>query len=183
MKAIRLFTACLFLFLSAALYCQTKSANDTMHWRASKPLSWGDFKGKPKKINGMRGEAFCMNYSKYEKPNPLKKTKYKVFAIWDKSKSWIDPNSKTTEELLYYQTLFNIYEVNARKLRKEFSETKFGINPDAVFEEKYNASNAALIDECDQYKEETQAGTSEEAVKKWDAKIKAELKELQQYPE
>ena len=184
MKKIVSLLAATFLFcLTINVHAQPKNPNDTIHWRAGKPLSWEDFKGKPKKANGLTGEAFCMNYSKYEKPNPLKKTKYKVFAIWDRGKSWIDPKVKTPEELLYYQTLFNIYELNARKLRKEFSETKFGINPDQLFQAKYNSFNEALMDECRQYESETGSGTDRDEVKKWSEKINSELKLLDKYPE
>lgn len=178
---LSLFIALLICGNTNLLIAQSKS--DTLHWNSNRPLTWGDFLGQPKNISGMKGEAFCMAYAKYAKPNPLKKTKFKVYAIWDRKKSWVLPASKTKEDLQYYQVLYNLYELNARRLRKELSETKFGINPDQVFQEKYNASNAKLIDETDSYKEETEAGTNEDAVKKWDEKVKTELKELEQHKE
>ena len=84
---------------------------------------------------------------------------------------------------MYYQTLFDIYEVHARKLRKEFSETKFGINPDAVFQEKYNANDALLINRCNEFKNDTESGSNGEAVKRWAGKIKMGLEELEHYTE
>lgn len=155
--------------------------NDTLHWKESKPLSWADFKGKPK--TGMSGEAFCQLDANYEKPNPLKKTKFKIYAVWDKKKSWIAPGSKTEDELLYYQILFSIYEVHARKLRKEFSETKFGLNPEAEFRTKYNAATENITDETNEYRDETKEGEDKAAVKKWDDKIKKEIKDLEKFHE
>ena len=171
----------LLLFFPFAVFSQSKNSNDTIHWRETKPLSWGDFKGKPK--GGMNGEAFCMLEANYEKPNPLKKTKFKIAAVWDKGKSWIAPASKTADELLYYQVLFSIYEVQARKLRKEFSETKFGLNPEAEFREKYNTAAENITDEENEYRDETKEGTDAAAVKKWDAKKKEELMQLEKYKE
>ena len=175
-----LFT-CACLFISSEIFSQTKTSNDTIHWRESKPLSWTDFKGKPK--SGMSGQAFCMLEANYEKPNPLKKTKFKIAAVWYKSKSWIESSSKTEGELLYYQVLFSIYEAHARKLRKEFIETKFGLNPEKEFREKYNSAAESLTDESNEYRDETKEGEDKEAVKKWDVKEKEELKKLEKFGE
>ena len=171
----------LLLLFPCIVFSQSKSLNDTIHWKASKPLSWADFKGKPK--TGMSGEAFCTIDAKYEKPNPLKKTKFKIFAVWDKSKSWIALASKTEDELLYYQVLFNIYEVHTRQLRKEFSETKFGIDPEKTFREKYNKADASLMDDTRDFRDETDEGANVEELKKWDEKVKKELKDLEQFHE
>src|ERR1051326_3612817 len=133
---IRFVSIFIFVVLGVVKGFSQSKPGDTLHWKENKPLTWADFKGKPK--SGMSGEAFCTIDAKYEKPNPLKKTKFKIFAIWDRSKSWIAPASKNTDELLYYQVLFNIYEVHARQLRKEYSETKLGIDPEKTFREKYN---------------------------------------------
>ena len=177
---IRLFLSSIFLVSCSTIFSQVKPS-DTLHWKESKPLSWAEFKGKPK--NGMSSEAFCMIDAKYEKPNPLKKTKFKIFAVWDKSKSWIAPASKTADELLYYQVLFNIYEVHARQLRKEFSETKFGIDPEKTFRAKYNEADASLTEDERNFRDETNEGAEAEELKKWDDKVKKELKDLEQFHE
>ena len=176
----KIFFLFILVFISSALFAQVKPS-DTLHWKESKPLSWAEFKGKPK--NGMSGEAFCMIDARYEKPNPLKKTKFKIFAVWDKSKSWIAPASKTADELLYYQVLFNIYEVQARKLRKELSESKPGLDPEKTFREKYNQADASLTDDQRDFRDETDEGANIEELKTWDEKVKKELKDLQQFHE
>ena len=171
----------LLLLFPTLVFPQSKNSNDTMHWQANKPLSWEDFKGKPK--SGMSGEAFCILDAKYEKPNPLKKTKFKIAAVWDRKKSWIAPASKTADELLYYQVLFNIYEVHARKLRKELSETKFGLNPEEEFREKYNTAAENITEETNDYRDETNEGVGVSSVNKWNDKIKEELKLLDNFKE
>lgn len=169
------------IFISFLSFSQVKSG-DTLHWKESKPLTWNDFKGKPK--NGMNGEAFCMIDARYEKPNPLKKTKFKIYAVWDKSKSWIAANSKNENELLYYQVLFNIYEVHARQLRKDFSEIKkWGIDPEKTFRAKYNEADASLTEEEHNLRDETDDGSSIDILKKWDEKVKKELNDLAQFQE
>ncbi len=173
-----------FLFIlisiSSIAFSQIKPG-DTLHWRESKPLSWDDFKAKPKKE--MTGEAFCMLEANYEKPNPLRKTKFKIFAVWYKSKSSIAPSAKTEDELHYYQVLFDIYEAHARKLRKDFSETKFGLNPEKEFRDKYNDEVEKITDETNDYRDETKEGADAAAVKKWETKEKEELKQLEKFKE
>ena len=168
-----------FLFISSFVFSQAK--NDTLHWKENKPLSWENFKGKPK--NGMSGEAFCNLEAAYEKPNPLKKTKFKIFAVWNTQKSWIDPKSKNADELLYYQVLFNIYEVHVRQLKKELTETKTGLDPEKTFRAKYNEADASLTEDCRSYREETDEGAEKEELNAWDEKIKKQLKDLEQFRE
>jgi|ERR1051326_2521333 hypothetical protein len=177
---MKLIFAVVSVFISSFIIAQTKPG-DTLHWSESKPLSWDDFKARPKKE--MTGETFCMLEANYEKPNPLKKTKFKIFAVWYKSKSSIAPSSKSADELLYYQVLFNIYEAHARKLRKDFSETKFGLNPEKEFRDKYNDEVEKLTDETNDYRDETNEGSNAAAVKKWEAKEKEELKQLEKFKE
>jgi hypothetical protein len=176
-----LFLLCGIVTLSEVEGFSQAKPGDTLHWKEGKPLSWADFKGKSK--NGMAGEAFCTIDAKYEKPNPLKKTKFKIFAVWDRSKSWIAAASKNEDELLYYQVLFNMYEVHARQLRKEFSETKWGMDPEKVFRAKYNEADASLTDDVRNFRDETDEGANMEELKKRDEKIKKALKDLLQFQE
>lgn len=168
--------------LLALLYTAASGQkSDTLHWKENKPLQWSDFKAKPK--SGLTGEAFCNLEANYEKPNPLKKTKFKIYAVWDKGKSWIAPSSRTEDELRYYQVLFDIYEVQARRLRKEFSEARLGLDPEAEFRRRYNLASEALRQETIDYRDETNEGADTDAVKKWQDKQKAALKELEKFKE
>lgn len=169
------------LFLAVAAGAQIKLSSDTLHWKNDKCLSWNDFKGKPEKGVDASGEVACVILSGFNKKNPLKKTKPETTAILDRSHSWILANSKKPEELAYYQVIFNIYEWYARKLRKEFNTTKFGIDPNKVFQEKYNANEAELTDTVGDFRRESELGADQKIVMEWDAKVKKEIKALEEF--
>lgn len=157
---------------------QTATSNDTLHWQASRPLTWDDFKGEPIEGIGMAGEAFCMNLANFNRPNAFKKTKFTVLAIFDRTKSWIDPEAKAESLLAYFQVMFNIYEVHARYLRKDLAESKFGYDPTPLFQEKYNASMTKLMNQFNQFRRETKMGRDQKKVEEWKLKIEEELDSL-----
>ena len=104
-----------------------------------------------------------------------------VETIFDRKQSWVAKEQQTEQELKYYQTMFNLYEVESRKLRKQFKETKLGLDPDKVFQEKYNAALAALDERSKLYMEETDLGIDAAALEKWSQTLQQELKELESY--
>lgn len=167
------------IFLTAE--AQTTVSNDTIHWRESRPLTWDDFKGEPVEGIGLMGESFCMNAAGFSKPNAFQKTKFDVVAMFDRSKSWIDPKAKSEAGLTYFQVLFNIYEVHARSLRKDLATSKLGYDPTQKFQEKYNNSMTGLADEFNQFRRETKLGTDSDALASWKIKVEEELKMLEEY--
>ena len=84
--------------------------------------------------------------------------------------------------LLYDQTIFDIHEVYARRLRKTFLETDFGLND---FKEKYQImtekNNNDLLNRIEEFKRESNFGQNKKSVMQWTIKIKYELQELNQY--
>jgi len=117
----------------------------------------------------------------YRKANLFLPTKALVVTVLDRKNSWINSSKKTDELLKYYQVMFDLSEVYARRLRKEFNGTKFGLSPDKVFQDKYSAMLTALTDRSKQYMKETKMGSDADMVNKWDAVIQSELKELEEY--
>ena len=170
------------LFISSSFtYAQTLNSNDTLHWKSDSSLTWNDFKGDPIEGVGLKGEVFCMNLANFEKPNRFQKTKFSVVSIFDRTKAWITKGSKSAQTLQYFQTMFNIYEVHARKLRKDLSESVFGDNPNPLFQEKYNASMTNLTNEFNEFKKETKLGSDKIALAKWKIMVKEELQLLDAY--
>jgi hypothetical protein len=169
-----------FLFVSS-LFGQDKVPNDTIHWNESKKITWEDFKGKPQLYTGFMGEAFCMNSGYYDKPNAFSKTNFKVYAVFDRTKSWVNPDAKSDYGLLYFQVMFNLYEKHARKLRKELSENKPGKDINSFFQEKYNASMTALSDEFNEFRNDTRMGQDKGVLIRWDKQVQADLKLLENY--
>ena len=160
---------------------QTGISNDTLHWSSSRMLTWADFKGEPIEGIGLIGEAFCMNLANFEKPNMFNKTNFKVIALFDKTKSWINEKNKTEIVLRYFQVMFNIYEVHARSLRRDLSTTKFGADPNPVFQEKYNQSMTNLMNEFNQFRKETKMGLDVNSLDSWKIKVDKALKNLENY--
>jgi hypothetical protein len=170
----------LFTLLSSAK-AQTPIPNDTLQWNENRPLTWSDFKGDPMEGVGLNGEVFCMNLANYERPNAFQKTKFKVVAIFDRTKSWISSGAKSDIGLTYFQVIFNIYEVHARNLRKDLATSKFKADPNPEFQEKYNTSMTNLVNEFNQFRRETKMGLDTEALATWNTKVEGELRTLDEY--
>jgi hypothetical protein len=163
----------IFLFLHS--YSQ-QTSNDTIHWSESRKLEWKDFTGKAEGKEGMLSQAIMIMNAKFHKGF---KATTSVEVIFDRKSSFVSTEGKNAQQLKYFQTMFDLYEVESRKLRKEFKATKFGLDPDKVFQEKYNAALKVLSERADQYMEETATGSEPEEVAKWSKILKAELKELE----
>jgi hypothetical protein len=169
------------LFMMCNANCQTEAISDTLHWNATRELTMTDFKGETLEFTGLMGEAFCMMTANYERPTVFSKTNFKVYAIFDRTKSWVSLKSKSDNGLLYFQVMFNLYELHARELRKELSETKLRADPNAVFQEKYNASMTALTNEFNEFRKDTKMGLDNDALITWDKKVHDNLKILDNY--
>jgi len=162
-------------YLAVVSYAQ-QTSNDTIHWSESRQLEWKDFTGKAAGKNGVLGQGTMVMNAKFHKG--LRATT-SVEAIFNRKSSFVSAEGKTVQQLKYFQTMFDIYEVESRKLRKEFKSTKFGLDPDKVFQEKYNAALKALSERVDEYMEETATGNEPAEVEKWSQALKLELKELE----
>lgn len=171
----------LIIAISINSYGQAEISSDTLHWSSNRLLSWDDFKGEPIEGIGLHGEVFCMNLANFERPNAFQKTKFKVVAIFDRTKSWIIEEYQSDIGLTYFQIMFNIYEVHARGLRKELTNSKFGSDPTPIFQEKYNNSMTYLIDEFNQFRKETKLGRDTKILMEWKNKVEEELMALNDF--
>ena len=172
-----IFSALAVISFALSSYSQ-QTSNDTIQWSEARKLEWKDFLGKSAGKTGVQGQATMVMNAKFHKG--LKATT-SVEAIFDRKSSFIATESKTAQELKYYQTMFDLYEAESRKLRKVFKETRFGLDPDKVFQEKYNAALKALSDRMDDYIDETEFGNETEEMEKWSNTIQGELKELEAF--
>ena len=161
--------------------CQTEAINDTLHWNENRELAMSDFKGETLEFTGLMGEAFCMMTANFERPTVFSKTTFKVYAIFDKKKSWVSLKEKDDNVLFYFQVMFNLYELHARELRKDLSETRFGLDPNSVFQEKYNASMTELTNDFNEFRKDTKMGLDNNALMTWNKKVHDSLKILENY--
>ena len=161
-----------FIFPSLCSYTQ-QTSNDTLHWSASRKLTWDDFKGKTANKTGVLGHASMEMQAKFKKG--LKATT-SVVSIFDRKVSFVSASEKTAQMLSYYQTMFDLHEAESIKLRKVYKETKLGLDPEKVFQEKYNAALQKLAERIDLYQEETEEGTNAGEIERWSKLILQELK-------
>ena len=175
-----LFSFSLFTLLLFTVFSQGLS-KDTIHWISYRKLSWSDFKGDPIDLPGMSGQTLMVVLADYHKVTLFLPAKTSVVTVFDRKNSWTNEAGKTEQSLKYYQVMFDLYEVYARKLRKDFKNTKFGMDPNKAFQDTYNAELTALSDRNKVFLKETKMGTDMDSINKWDQLIQTELQEFEVY--
>ena len=163
-----------------ALLCSVSSLfsqNDTLHWSATRQLSWNDFKGDVPDTAVVDGYpdveivASSKNAAKYSFSNTY------VVTILDRHRSWVKPKMDSEIYLKYFQVMFDIGELYSRKLRKSIKEIKLDPYP-VTFDEKIKAAKIGQADRIKQFKKESKNGTFEAAITRWYDNVKTELAEL-----
>lgn len=171
------------IVLSVISVCASGQAlsDDTLHWTEHRKLSWNDFKGDTIDIPGLSGQTIMLVLADFNKYHAFLPTSTSVTTIFDRKNSWTANQTKSGLYLKYYQTEFNLYEVCARQLRKEFSKTKFGMNPTIIFQQKYNSMLTELSNRSKLHMKETKLGTDSIGIEKWHSLMITELIELEQF--
>jgi hypothetical protein len=161
---------------------QTYSQDDYLYWSDSRQLTWDDFKGVPQGSSADYTTQLFMSIPSSIDKTPFTAPRLTSVCIFDKRKSWVNKNVADNTLLLYCQTIFDIHELYARKLRKTFLETDFGMND---FKEKYQEmtakNNNDLLNRVEEFRRESFYGQKSNPVHKWSTQIKNELQELNQY--
>ena len=186
-KFITLILSLLFLQCSTSKLSELYSVYspaDYIYWSSTRQLTWDDFQGEPLSSANYASEIHIYNPSTVEKSNMFSSPKLTAICVFDKRHSWVDRSLANSTTLEYNQVIFNIYEVYTRKLRKTFSETKFGLDD---FTEKYHSMterlNSELTDEVEQFRKESELGKNDRVVNEWAEKIKSELENLKKFGE
>src|ERR1035437_7661624 len=161
---------------------QTYNQDDYLYWSETRKLTWDDFKGTPpSSSDNLSTEIFMSIPSSIEK-DLISSPKLTSICVFDKRHSWVNKNIANDALLFYDQTVFDIHEVYARRLRKTFLETDFGLND---FKEKYHSmtekNNTDLLNRIEEFKRESNFGQNKKSVMQWTIKIKYELQELNQF--
>ena len=170
-----------FLLISIAVQAQTTPSKDVILWNKDKQLVWEDFKSEPIDGIGIIGEAYCMIIGKYDKPNINANTIFNIEAIFDRNKSWILKEHKTEQTLMFFQVMFNLYELHARKLRSDLVENEKDSNPKFAFQQKYDQTLANLSAEFNEFRRETKLGTDLKNTLGWKLKVDKQLLALKRY--
>jgi hypothetical protein len=152
-------------------------------WSAVKKLTLDDFaikKGKQEVSSSFA--QFSIDYEVRGINLFTRNFNNKVRNYLITSASWIDTTADVGQALRYQQTLFDISEIYARKMRKALKENKNKIVKATTLAEEINTQ---YITEFSQrrlaYDSETNYGTNETKQKEWEAQIQKELDELRDF--
>ncbi len=160
---------------------QVKVSNDTLHWRADRPLQWSDFKGQPQEGAAFEGRILCLNLGGFQRKSAHHYTVFETVAVFDRLNSWMPEKNRTESDLKYFQVMFDIYELHSRKMREAYALSRTAKDPDAEFKEKYSHSANDRSTDINMFRMQTKLGTDTVALEKWHEKILAQLNALEAY--
>lgn len=174
----------LFLFLSnIIIYSQNdifESNDSIIIWNKNRALKWNDFKvAKKDSLLHRQGSYYAITATELFVVSKKKKRKkeFFVYSIFWKYDSHVI--MKTEELLRHEQIHFDIVELFARKLRKEYK------NNEESLVEKYELIYTYITEELDNYQSlydfETNHSKNIVKQKEWEEKIKKELIEYEDY--
>jgi len=175
-----------FFTLLSGSQCERANSEDRIVWDSDRKLTWKDFKGKPDKNDTIYvARTFTQIYFEYEEKDHS--IEFDIPCYFYRNLSWSKSKSKkqTSQWLLEHEQLhFDITELMARKVRKEFSEYKSRdlgttyAELKAIYN-KYDNDERLRINTA--YDEETEHGTIRDKQKEWEKKIEKELFKLRKY--
>lgn len=157
-----------------------KNEQDKIYWSKNKKITWDDIKGTPDPASSLGAVTYCsIGYSAKLKKDSLNII---VTCFFNKQKSWVKPDQKTTALLKHEQGHFDLNEIYSRKLRKMLSEYKFdkaSVKKDIQI--LYERSWKECYAQQEAYDRETENSRNSAKQQEWDNKISSGLKELDAY--
>lgn len=102
-----LFIFTLFFLRSLTGNSQSMFEMDTLNYTKNKPLTWNDFKGDILEYSHLSGSIFSgisFGYNASIKNG----SGYRITAYMDRKQSWHKVVNRSTEDLKYYQTIFDL---------------------------------------------------------------------------
>lgn len=172
------FTFLIFIFILHSLGFTQKSDNLILY--GSREIVWSDFKGKPSPQNKLESASTGTTI----KLNPIHVSEDSVvlevsnYFICDRS--WTITDS--TIVLEHERGHFYISEIYARKMRKQFVESKFNLkNLNNDVQNVFKKYNRELDLRQDKYDLETKHSIDRKRQGEWTKQIQAELMQLEEY--
>lgn len=159
-----------FCFSSLLTYSQ-----HTIQWNENQQLTWEDFAGKVNDSSRFDAECFAeirYNY-KFHSPDNFE---FDVCANFNKNTSWTRIGLQSNELLKHEQMHFNIAELFAKKLKRDFDTYSYTA--------RYNMQILQVFDQVKieyqamqlEYDEETNHSLNKVKQKEWEDFIKNELR-------
>lgn len=164
----------IFFILTSCVFRSNAQVSDTIYWTSNYKLKWNDFRGAiPDSVNEY--DAMTFTQIRYKIVPTEAGYNFSVDCFFLKSFSWSKAISNSL--LFHEQRHFDIAEIFARKLRREFRNYKYS-NWESL-KADFKIMFAKIIKERDVYNKEYDAKTKhskdKQIQKQWDQKIKNEL--------
>ncbi len=153
-------------------------------WSASRPLTWNDFSDhKPPRSKFAAVTFSKIRYKRItDSAGNLSTT---VSCYFNAKKSWKRDNKLKQDLLLHEQGHFNIAELNARKLRKSFSNYELRRKNNCIIACRLRLAFWGRVCKCHRLQHKYDRGTNHSkdtnTQEQWNKKIKSELAELGSY--
>jgi hypothetical protein len=174
-----------FLFSCATVQTQKESSydpNDIVRWTDSTKLSWDDFTGTPPTDTTLGAYMIILTPAEFQESTLLDSATATVECYMVKNASWVVESKAKKQLLAYYQIMFDINELSARKLRKIISETNFNVeDPVSLLNNINNKHKKKLSKTLSQYNAETKLGADTKKLMEWQEKMTHELSALEEY--
>jgi hypothetical protein len=155
---------------------------EKIFWSKTKKITWNNYKKayNHTMVNPLM-TMISTHYIHYvtQKGDTLVVDNYPIFFPKD---SYVKPELKTKTRLQHEQVLFDLYEVWARKLKKDIATASFSSHSYTVYLQSMHKTNLQnRNNEILKYRNETNYGENAAKQKEWAAKIQKELQELEKY--
>jgi FtsZ-binding cell division protein ZapB len=165
----------------AALLLSNTDGDNFKRWDINHKLGWSEFIVK---AMGHSDRAALTNSGIRLSMNQTSQSTVaiEVYSIMDKSKSWVDGNKKSDYTLSHEQYHFNITEYWSRKLKKDISAGRFTTRNikekiAAIRKEDFMLMN----DMQTEYDKDSKHSEIESEQRKWQKKVDALLKSVEDY--
>lgn len=174
----------MYKLLFTILLLLTYAPENQLAWDANYRLSWSDFKGEPQeKVDAVAitASGLSSSFSARTTSTALVDYKASVIAHFYPDKSWYKPGKVNEIVLAHEQLHFDITELNARKLRKNITDSNFTIDIKSEMNHLVDQANKDLEVMQELYDSQSDFSMDVGSQKKWQLYISEELERLSNY--
>jgi hypothetical protein len=146
---------------------------DTIYYSANRPLTWEDFRDKPRGAKYIAEVLPSLGYT--ERVEVIKSVVVVMVSMrvfLPKSAAWVKPEGRTTYALNHEQRHFDIVAIIARHFKQALMAMKLPVdNYDGYINVQYLDSYREMNQLQEQYDNETSHGTNQYYQQEWNMKI------------
>ncbi|WP_017732450.1 DUF922 domain-containing protein [Nafulsella turpanensis] len=148
-------------------------APDFLIWQPSRLLHWNDFRGEPEATDKIHGAVTYAGLDvELEDERPMR---FSVVAVFDRQRSWVQPERKDDLLLAHEQLHFDIAAVYALKLEKKLNSLANKWDRKGIKSVIADYQQAQLKAQ-EQYDEESLHGIRQEQQQAWRKLVDRELR-------